>query len=365
MKKYRKRKILLIVVGILIIFRLCLPTIAKNYLNSVLADIPGYKGSIEDVDIALYRGAYVIKGLELSILEAETETPFITLPQTDISVEWKSLFKGSIVSEIFLTNPEIIYVMEDQDEPVDAEAEDWTKALDDIVPLAINHFEIIDGKISFMVATTEPKVDLAIEEINLNADNLSTVVDLDKKLPSNINMKARTFGDGNLNMKGSLNLLKEIPDMDISFKLEGSNVTALNDFTNYYGKFDFESGIFNVYGEMAIADSYLKGYVKPFIKDAKFNNSDEGVLKSVWEGLIGTFNFILKNQKTDNLAMKVPFEGDLENIETKVWPTIISILKNGWIKAFEGDVDETIDFKDALEEGGKELEEEEKEKKNG
>ena len=349
MKKHRKRKALLVVAALLIIFRLFLPTLVKNYLNNVLVELPGYTGAVKEVDIALIRGAYVIKGLHLSVVDAGTEIPFINLPEADISVEWKSLFKGRIVSEIILNKPEIIYVMEDQEETAETEEEDWTKALTDIVPLDINHFEIHDGRLSLLMVSSKPKVDLAMENLELSADNLSNVISSERTLPSPFNMTGKTFGNSTFAINGGINLLKEIPDMDISFELENANVTALNDLTTYYGKVDFESGVFNLYGEMAIADSYLKGYLKPFLKDSKLIGSEDNFLETVWEGFIGFFKFTFKNQKTDTVAMKVPFEGDLSDVETAIWPTVGSIIKNAWIEAFNNNVDNTIEFKDAFQ----------------
>lgn len=49
----------------LIIFRLFLPLIVKNYVNKTLNNIPGYSGHVEDIDLALWRGAYTIDGLIL------------------------------------------------------------------------------------------------------------------------------------------------------------------------------------------------------------------------------------------------------------------------------------------------------------
>ena len=111
----KKRYIVPIIILILLIaFRLYLPTLVKNYVNKVLADIPGYYGQVDDIDIALIRGAYVINGMYLNKGTAESQVPFLNFPKSDISIEWKSLFKGKIVSEIIMTSPEVIYVFEDQ-----------------------------------------------------------------------------------------------------------------------------------------------------------------------------------------------------------------------------------------------------------
>src|SRR5690554_668785 len=135
---FRKKRFVIPVVILILLFafRLYLPTLVKDYVNKVLADIPGYYGQVDDIDIALVRGAYVINGMYLNKGTAESQIPFLNFPRTDISIEWKSLFNGKIVSEIIMESPEVIYVFEDQKEQSgDAGVDDWTKALTDLVPI--------------------------------------------------------------------------------------------------------------------------------------------------------------------------------------------------------------------------------------
>lgn len=352
---YKKKRytVPIIIVVLLVAFRIYLPTLVKNNLNKILADIPGYYGQVKDVDIALIRGAYVINGMYLNKVNAKTQVPFLNFPKSDISIEWKSLFKGEIVSEIIMTSPEVIYIFEDQETPTEgetADVDDWTKALTEVVPIDINHFEVHDGKIAFVQLQAEPNIDLNIDKIELYADNLRNVKSKSRTLPSPFHASGVTFGGGKMKLDGNINLIKEIPDMNLEFSLEGSNATALNDLTRHYAGIDFEKGTFEIYSELAIADGYLKGYIKPMITDSKLIGKEDGFLGVLWEGFVGFFKFILKNQRTDTLATKVPIEGDLNNVQTGVWPTVINIFENAWIKAFEGKVDDDIDFKDAFQE---------------
>jgi len=353
--RYKKKRYIFPValIVLLIAFRIYLPTLVKNYVNTVLAGIPGYYGHVEDIDIALYRGAYVINGLYLNKLNADTQVPFLNFPKTDISVEWKSIFKGKIVAEIKMLSPQIIYVFEDQqatNAEGDAAVEDWTQAITDLVPLEINHFEVHDGKLAFVQLAATPNVDLSIEKLELTADNLRNVVAKDRVLPSPITASGISFGGGKVQLDGALNIIQEIPDMDINFSLQRANATALNDFTNYYAGIDFESGTVELYSELAIADGYLKGYLKPLLIDTKLIGKEDGFLETLWEGFIGFFKFAFKNQRTDTLATEIPISGDLNNIEAGVWPTIGGILKNAWIKAFKGETDGSIEFQDAFKE---------------
>lgn len=350
---YRTKRFLvpfLIVVG-LIAFRLYLPTLIKNYMNRTLAnDLPGYYGQVADVDLSLWRGAYALDGLYINKLDAQTQVPFVNFPRTDISIQWRPLLRGRVVAKVAMTNPEIIYVAEDQETEAEADVDDWTTALTDLIPIDINRLDISGGKLAYVEVTTEPNIDLQISGIDGSAENLSNARAEARTLPSPIAFTGTSIGGGSVDFRGRTNLLKEIPDFDLAFKLENADMTAFNNFTEHYAKIDFTAGTFNVFSELAIADGFLKGYVKPFLDDTKLINEEDSFLEKLWEGLVSFFRFVVKNHKTGSVAMRVPLEGDLNNVEAGVWPTVKSIFRNGWIEAFKQEVDDNVEYEDAFEE---------------
>ncbi|NRD19394.1 DUF748 domain-containing protein [Winogradskyella eckloniae] len=350
-KAYKKKRYIVpaIIVLILISVRIYLPYFVKAEVNKVLADLPGYYGEVKDINISLVRGAYVIEDLYLNKVNAKTQVPFLNFPETDISIEWKSIFKGKIVSEIIMFSPEVIYVMEDQQtEGETADSEDWTKALTDLVPIDINNFEIKNGKLAFVELQADPNIDLHFNHLDLTAKNLRNVSAKSRTLPSPIHATARSIGNGKMTLDGQINLIKEIPDLNIEFGLKQADVTALNAFTQHYAGIDFDSGTFELFSELAIADGYLKGYMKPLVTNSKLISKDDNFLSVLWEGFVGFFKFILKNQRTDTLATKIPLEGNLNTIEAGVLPSVINIFENAWIKAFKGVVDDEIEYEDAF-----------------
>ena len=338
----------LIILLVLIIARLLLPYFLMRYVNKTLDEIPGYTGYVEDIDVALLRGAYVINGLILKKEDRITETPILDFEKSDISIEWRALLKGRIVSEIILHNPKFNYVTEDQGSETEADVDDWTKALTDLVPIDINHLAVHNGRANFAELNADPPIELYLNEIELEATNLSNVVNEDLTLPSNLYATAVSIGGGSVTLNGDLNLLKKIPDVDINFELKKANVTALNDLISNVAGVDFESGDLELYSEVAIADGYLKGYLKPmFINTKLLGEDDKGFFEKLWEGFVGVFKFLLKNKGTDTLATRAPIEGDLNNLDTGMFRTILNIFKNGWIRAFSGEVDQNIEFEDA------------------
>lgn len=337
------------IIVILIAGRIYLPFWIKHHVNQVLANIPGYYGEVDDIDVSLIRGAYVIEGLYLNKIKAKSQIPFLKFPNTDISIEWKSLIRGKVVSEIEMESPEVTYVFEDHKngDTTKADVDDWTKALKDLVPIEINRFEATNGKIAFLQFQTSPDIDLHIDNVHLIAHNLRNVVDREKALPSPIYATGVSIGNGKALLKGNLNLLKKIPDVDLDFSLDNAQATAFNGFTKHYAGIDFKSGTVGLYMEVAIADGYLKGYIKPLLQHAELISKEDGFFEKLWEGFVGFFKFVLKNHKTDTLATRIPLEGNLNDVDTGIWATIFNIFENAWIHAFSGEVDHNINFQDA------------------
>ena len=223
-------------------------------------------------------------------------------------------------------------------------------------------YKVYNGKLAFVQLQANPNIDLFINDLRLSAKNLRNVKQENKILPSPIIATGTSIGNGKLNLDGKINLIKEIPDMDISLSLKEADATALNDLPNFYAGLDFESGSVGVFTEIAIADGYLKGYVKPLLTNTKLIGKEDGFLETLWEGFVGVFKFILKNQGTDTVATKVPIEGDLSQVGSKVFPTVLNIFKNAWIQAFTGNVDDNIEYKDAFQKDKKERQERKEEK---
>src|SRR4051812_11058233 len=68
----------LIVVGLLIVIRLLLPFVILHYANNTLARVAGYHGHVEDIDLAIIRGAYQLKNIYINKVDtpAGNQVPF-------------------------------------------------------------------------------------------------------------------------------------------------------------------------------------------------------------------------------------------------------------------------------------------------
>jgi hypothetical protein len=341
------------IVLLLVIVRLALPYFIKDYVNKTLDEMPGYTGHINDVDLHLYKGAYSIEDLIIEKINEEEQVPFLEINSIDLALEWSALFKGAISGEVILMRPQLNFVA-GQDttarEPTQ-EAEHWTETVRKLMPLTINRFQIVDGRINYLDLNTQPRVDIFLDSLQVLALNLSNVEKKGEELPSSASIFARTIGGGILKGEMEMNALKEIPDFDLDIELTHVDMTELNDFFKAYGKFDVEKGEFSVFSELILANGHLDGYIKPFFDDLVILNwekdkEQDGFFRAAWEALVGLVKDGVKNHPRDQLATQVPISGHVNQTDTDVWKTITNTLKHAFVEAFNKGIEGSLEHQD-------------------
>jgi hypothetical protein len=188
---------------------------------------------------------------------------------------------------------------------------------------------------------------VTLDSLQLVATNLNNATRQKERLPSSVTATATSIGGGKLDLNMSINVLKEIPDLDMNLKFEGINMPALNDFFTAYSKVDIEKGTFSLYSELVVNDSEITGYVKPVAQNVKIVNWEKdkkNPLNLAWQAIVGLLAEFFENQKENQFATKVPLEGNLKDIKSGVWPTIWNVFRNGFVKAFEKNTDNSIQF---------------------
>ncbi len=342
LKSHTVRKILiaalLFIIAVLIAGRLYLPFWVKDYANETLNNIKGYSGSIEAVDIHLYRSAYTIHGLKLDKKAKDIPVPFLSIDQTDLSLQWGALFRGKVVGDVTMIRPQINFATGKSGTTSQTGVEtDWTKPITDLMPLDINWVEIQDGKVSYKDFSASPNVDLFIDDMYLKATNLRNVDDEKVAFPSDVTVRGNSIGGGKLNIDGKVNILRPVPDMDFKGKLIQVNLPAMNNYTNSFAGVDFVKGRLDIYSDLLIKDGKVSGFVKPLVSDIQMidiTKQDTDPFNILWESIVSVVVEIFTNQKEDQFATQVQLEGNLDSPETNFWSTLNGIFKNAFVKAF-------------------------------
>jgi hypothetical protein len=346
--RLKKRYIILISIAlILIIIRLLLPGVLLNSINHSLEENEDYDGHVEDIDLSLYRGAYIIKGIEISKKEsAKTPLEQLNLVNIELALEWKALFKGRLAGHLIFNQPKVVFSAGDPDSLV-KDTVRFKMMAEKLMPLKVNRFEIINGSIHYIDNHSRPKVNVSLEQVNVVASNLSNVYDSINELPSTVSARAKAY-EGTMYVDMKLNALASQPAFDLNAELNNTNLVLLNDFFKAYGNFTVNSGSFSLFTEMAASKGSFEGYVKPIIKDLDVlgpEDRNRSIFQKAWEALVGAAGSILKNQKEDQVATKIPIEGSFRKPETKVLYAVGEVLKNAFIQALMPGIDNQINYR--------------------
>lgn len=341
--------------GLLVVARLLLPYIVLRYVNNLLADMGSYTGHIEDVDISLIQGSYQIKELRIRKINGKLQEPFIYIPKSDLSIEWKSLLKGKLVSEIECYSPQLNFSFSTNESERQTGAEvDWTKVVKDLMPIQINRVAVTDGQVKLLKLFSKANTDLSLQKFQGEIRNIRNVDEKPGRLPSPIWATGDVPGwGGTMRFDANMYVLKQTPDFDYNLRFNDLQLTELNTLAREYAKIDFERGTISVFSEMAMNDGKLKGYLKPLTKNMqvfKLKEHDDRTIGSFFRELLAEAGSeVLENQRKDQVATKIPLQGDVSDVSVDIWTTIFGVLRNAYIEAFEKKFDNDVTFQDAVQ----------------
>jgi uncharacterized protein YhdP len=373
----RRRDKLLIALAVLavvlIALRVALPHMVKDYVNDTLQAMEGYDGSVDDIDMKLWRGAYRIDGIRIVKTGADQPVPFFSSDYVDFSIEWRSLARGSLVGEGVFVRPDLNLIQAKNEEESQLGGEvNWAERIGELFPFRFNTVRVRDGRITFTAPGIRTQDALTAEHVNAQLVNLTNVVDSGEATFAEFSAAARVLGDAPLDIKGSVDPLAKQPTFDVNLQVENVHLPKVNPWLREFIKADAEAGQFQLYMELAAAEGKFKGYAKPVMQDVNIYSSGEpekNPLKRLWEGIVDFAANVLENQEEDQVAARVPFSGTIQNPKAGIFETIVSVLRNAFVSAFARSLEGSISLRDVKEnlqgigEDEKEQETEKKEKK--
>jgi uncharacterized protein YhdP len=332
--------VLLIVAFLLIVGRAVLPAVLKHEVNLRLSHIPGYSGRVDDVGVQVWHGGYRMYGLVIAKRDGQVTEPFVNARRVQFSIAYRELLRGKVVSDVEVENASLNFVKGPTAASSETDADKrWQAVIQDLFPISITHLKIRDSRIRFVDTTTKPKVDIAINHFEFQADGLrNRPARKAGPYPATIVFSGETIGGGNLKAHIQADPLASDPHFKLNLSLQNVSLPALNDFLMAYVNVDVGAGRFEAYIEATGADGTFQGYVKPFFKDLAFANAATDQQKSawqrVWKELVAATANLIKNKQENQIATLVPISGKFsQGTSVDFWRTLGNLLRNGFIRA--------------------------------
>jgi hypothetical protein len=337
-------------VALLVLAHALLPVALERYVNRVLDRSENYTGRVEDVDVALWRGAYVIDGVRIDKRSGRVPVAFFRSRRVDLSIQWRALFEGALVGEVHFDRPQLNFVSgPDPAARQRGEGAGWRQTVEALFPVKVNRAEVREGTVHFRDFHSEPEVDVYLRDVGIVARNLTNTRDLSEDRVAHVDVRATPMNRGRLWARVEVDPFEERPDFDLDGAVTGADLTQWNDFLRAYAGVDVQRGSFSVYVELVADGGRFEGYLKPFVEDLDVLRLEEemeeqGFFASLWEALVGSAAEVLEDQPQDRQATRIPLSGRVDDPEASFWAALGGALRNAFVEGLvprlEGSVGE-------------------------
>ncbi|WP_428940694.1 DUF748 domain-containing protein [Fontivita pretiosa] len=320
--------------------RIFLPTAVRWYVNRVIDRSPLYDGSVGDIDLYLWRGAYSIEDVRIVKTTGNVPVPLFASPRVDFSLQWDALLHRKLVGQITMHRPQLNFVDgQSQGEDQTGAGGPWLEIIRDLFPFRINSAELHDASIHFRAFDTDPPVDVYLGELRATITNLTNIYDEVTPLVATVNANGLAMDQARFEYVMKLDPFSYRPTFELAIRLLGLDVTRTNALARAYGAFDFERGWFDLVVELNASEGQVKGYVKPLFRNLKVLSlrrdiPEDNVLEVFWEALVGITTELLENQPRDQFGTMISLRGDLTDPDTNLLEIIGNILRNAFIRAY-------------------------------
>lgn len=334
MKWYKKKKIT-IPLGIFVLLlgvRMVMQPIIHKELNKFLATFsPTLYFHIADLDVHIIRGAYSFDGFTGKVKGQKNN--FIEIEKVDVSMAWREIFKGKLVTDIEVNGADFAYTGELKNAiaKMPKKADEATTARDKLFPVKIERVDVRNGAVTFDdYPSLEENKKLQVTNIEGRLTNLTP----EKKFPlSFFNLKATVLGNSVVKIAGHLNILAKPMQWDVDGEMQGFDLTAANHFLKRKVPLTFTKGKLDLYAEAQSTNGKVEGYLKPFMKNIDVMKSSEefkGPKHWFVEVITAVGNLVLRATDTKSVATKIPFTMDKAGMHVDSGEALSKAIEHGF-----------------------------------
>lgn len=348
---HRSIQWILIILVALLLVRVSMPFIATWYINKSIDATLGISGQIEEVDIALLRGAYRIKKIEIIQESDEKSQPLIFIETLDLSILWSAIFSGNLVAEIKLTQPTLSFYDEPKEKIVKSEKllneTTWLGLTNNVIPFAVERLVIEDGTIEINAQNTLKKARFAIENIQATAENF--IINSPNNPLASIDFSGKIQNQAEIVLTSKIDPNSMKPNIDLAVEMAKLPLIYVDAPIKFYAPFDIEAGEVDLALEMKVEEGNVDGYLKLGVynlevfswhEDVKQDN--DGPIQIFIDAVSGFFSSLFENDNKDLIATKIPLSGTLNDPEISAFDAFIGILRNAFIEAYQLNVEDSV-----------------------
>jgi len=319
------------------------PYFARDYINRGLSGLPDYTGRVEWVRLHPITCSADIYDLHLDKKGGDIPVHFFYSPRWNVSLQWSQIFHGVTRASVLIFDPRVNLVAgPSSDQSQIGISGVWIDAIKALIPWRVNQVRIHNGDVHFLDFHADPKVDLELNKLEVDAANMSNSKDLKVPLPAIIRITAAPLLTGSFEMNLAVNFDEKYATFSQDFRMEHVPAIGANSALQKYLKVRVKSGDIGLYSQLTGDKGIYHGYVKPFFSKLEFEPkpADEGNLGAVWSGVLNTVKGLFENDK-QVIATQSEISGRVDQPQIDALSAIAGVLWNAYIQALRPGFDPT------------------------
>ncbi|HYF68022.1 MAG TPA: DUF748 domain-containing protein [Ohtaekwangia sp.] len=250
-----------------VVLGIWIPSYIKKAVNDRLQNVPDYKATYTDIDVTVWKGAYVIHKLQLAKPTTNIPVPFFRAEKIKFSIDWNSILSSSVVCNVSIENPIINFVRGPSESTSQTNLNgEWIAVLHSLTPVPINNFSTVQGAIWFRDFHSFPKIEVVIDNITLSGSNLRNQDEKESILPASITGKGNAY-NGDIALHLALNPLQSQPLFEMNASLTGVSLVKLGDFLKVYYNLNITKGSLDIHHISKVTNATVQGSVKTFVNN--------------------------------------------------------------------------------------------------
>jgi Domain of Unknown Function (DUF748) len=203
--------------------------------------------------------------------------------------------------------------------------------------LRLDQLHLTHGSVGYVNRTMSPNYRLFVDDANLDMQNLSNRAARRTGQPASAHLRGRFMGSGSALVTATFRPEAATADFGGEVQIENASLPALNDMLRAYEKIGVAGGTVSVYAQVAVKNGYLRGYVKPLVRDVQVadprQENGKPAASTLKEKVVGGLAHLLRNHKTQAVATRADISGPLEAPRTSTLEVFAGLLRNAFFKA--------------------------------
>lgn len=341
--KKKKYIILAVLVVAMVAIRLALPPLILKTANNYLKDFsPVVSVHIGDIDLGIIRGAYQAEDVTVKLKSNDKQ--ILKVGSSEISLAWSELLKGKVLARVKVEEADMLYSTAILNELKKIPKNEARVAKEKAIPVEVESFELKKSRVTLEdYPGFKAGEKLRIQDINSKVTNLTP----NKDFPySFYNVTASIQGATPVKAAGKVNLLAKPLEWDVDADLRAFNLTTANPLLKQKVPLTFTTGSLDLFAEASSENGKVEGYVKPFLKNLDIVKTDEnfkGPRHWAIEVITAITNIVLKDEKIDSMATRVPFKYE-DSVKVDTGEALEKAIQHGFEEDLKPGVENKYDI---------------------